>query len=82
MHTHFLNDSQVSKPYADFFSEASLESMRVVANPDSPEDPMEVEDNENAVHIDINGGVEPGEADWGGDDGDGGYDEDGGGGDD
>ncbi|XP_042040574.1 probable helicase MAGATAMA 3 isoform X3 [Salvia splendens] len=70
---------KVSKPYADFFSEASLESMTVVANPESPEDPMEVDDNENAVPIDINGGVDPGEADWGGDDGDGGYDEDGGG---
>ncbi|XP_047938068.1 probable helicase MAGATAMA 3 isoform X1 [Salvia hispanica] len=70
---------KVSKPYADFFSEASLESMRVVANPESPAAPMEVDDNENALPIDINGGVDPGEADWGGDDDDGGFDEDGGG---
>ncbi|XP_057763657.1 LOW QUALITY PROTEIN: probable helicase MAGATAMA 3 [Salvia miltiorrhiza] len=70
---------KVSKPYADFFSEASLDSMKAqVAEPESPTAPMD-EDMDIAVPINIDGGDDPGQAEddgWGGDDGEDAYDGD------
>ncbi|KAL6538130.1 hypothetical protein OROGR_012118 [Orobanche gracilis] len=63
---------KVSKPYANFFSEASLDSLKVeVAEPEEPEDPLE--DTNVAVPVDT---VQNEESEYGADDGDEGYNED------